>query len=122
MVEVARKQARRGRLAEDDVGTLRRMAGDAGARRERRRGVPEVAADPVLRTAPRAGPGAGVAGRAVPPRATRGGVGGGGPPGAADPAGGRVGAVALVKGTATRGRPPAGGVEVAARPGNRRPP
>src|SRR2546427_3960108 len=116
MVEVARKQARRGRLAEDDVGTLRRMAGDAGARRERRRGVPEVAADPVLRTAPRAGPGAGVAGRAVQPRAMSGEVEGGGPPGAADPAGGRVGPLALVTGQATRRRRAAGEVGLPARP------
>src|SRR2546428_13419582 len=112
MVEVARKQARRGRLAEDDVGTLRRMAGDAGARRERRRGVPEVAADPVLRTAPRAGPGAGVAGRAVQPRAMSGEGGGGGPPHAADPAGGGVGPPGPGTGDPTRGGRAAGGGEL----------
>src|SRR2546428_12426027 len=68
VVEVPGKHARRGRLAEDEVGPLRRVAGDASEPRERQRGVAEVAADPVLRAAPRAGPGAGVAGGAVPSR------------------------------------------------------
>src|SRR5205085_2882948 len=98
-------------------GPLRRVAVDAFARRERRRGVGEVAADPVLRGAPCAGSWAGVAGRAVQSRAVRRGVERRAPPRAADPAVGRVRPLALVAGQAARRRRAAGEVGLPAGPG-----
>src|SRR5205085_1983809 len=86
------------------------------ARRGRQRGVAEVAADPVLRTAPRAGPGTGVAGRAVEPRAVRREVERRGPPGAADPSGGRRRPLALMTRQTTRRRGATGEVEPPAGP------
>src|SRR5207237_598950 len=81
---------------------LRRVTGNASTRRERRRGVGEVAADPVLSGAPGTGPRAGVASCAVQARAVRRKVERRGPPGAADPSGGRRRPLALLTGQTAR--------------------
>src|SRR5205085_2295621 len=83
---------------------------------ERRRGVSEIAADPVLRAAPSAAAWSDVAGSAVQSRAVRRVVERSGPPGAAQPAGGRRRPLALMAGQATRRRRAAGEMELPSGP------
>src|SRR5207248_8275264 len=112
MVEVSRQQARRRRLSKDHIGTLRAVSADAA----RRSGVVEAAADPVLGAAPRAGPRAGMAGRAVLAGAVRAVIEGRRLERAAHPAGGRRRPLALVARQAARGGWAAGEMEAAAGP------
>src|SRR5207237_885365 len=90
---------------------LRRVTGNASTRRERRLGVGEVAADPVLSGAPGTGPWAGVASCAVQARAVRRKVERRCPPRAAAASGGRRRPLALMTGETARRRGATGEVE-----------
>src|SRR5207249_2018921 len=102
------------------VWPLRRVAGNAGARRERRSRVGEVAAHPVLRAAPGAGPRAGMAGGAIQSRAVRGVVERRVPPAAADPSDRRRRPLALMTRHTARRCRAAGEVELSAGPAGER--